>query len=111
MVIEKDLPMKISLNKWYAGEHWSFRKKIKDLYKLCFKGNFREPCEVEYDFEFRSHPLDCTNCVAMVKMIEDCLFQSDGPNIVKSVKISSKKGVKDKVTIKIWTLSDGSNKK
>ena len=36
----KGLP-KISLNKWYAGTHWTKRKKIKDEYKKIIKNQFK----------------------------------------------------------------------
>jgi len=100
----KGLP-KISLNDWYSGTHWSERKRIKDIYKLIIrsqvKEKFTEPCEVDYLFEFQSKPLDCSNAVAMLKMIEDCLFPKDGIKVVRRIGIISRKGTKDKVTIQI----------
>jgi hypothetical protein len=103
-IIIEGLP-KISLNEWYAGTHWSERKRIKDVYKLIIRSRhiepFTEPCDVEYLFEFQSKPLDCSNCVAMLKMIEDCLFPKDGIKVVRSIKLISRKGMKDKVTIQI----------
>lgn len=103
-----DLP-KISLNEWYAGSHWSVRKKLKDKYKaLVYKETkYKEtkPCECEYIFEFVSHPLDCTNCVAMAKMIEDIILPKDDISIVKSVKLTSLKGTENKVTLLIrWII-------
>ena len=102
MVIQKDLPIKVSLNQWYAGIHWTKRKKIKDVYALVFKGNYTKPCDVDYDFTFKSRPLDCSNCMAMVKMIEDCLFPDDSNKVVKSIRITSNKGDKDTVKISIY---------
>ena len=100
----KDLP-KISLNDWYSGTHWSERKRIKDAYKLTIrsqvKEKFTEPCDVEYTFTFKSKPLDCSNTVAMLKMIEDCLFPNDGIKVVRSIKLTSRKGIEDTVTIQI----------
>jgi hypothetical protein len=100
----KDLP-KISLNEWYAGTHWSERKRIKDVYKLIIRSKnlpkFTEPCEVDYLFTFQSRPLDCSNCVAMLKMIEDCLFPKDGIKVVRRIGITSRKGIEDTVTIQI----------
>jgi hypothetical protein len=96
---------KISLNEWYAGCHWTERKRIKDTYKIIIYSQMGHkelsPCDCEYDFEFKSHPLDCSNTVAMAKMIEDCLFQKDGIKVVRSIKLTSCKGEKDKVTVKI----------
>jgi len=39
--------------------------------------------------------------VAMVKLVEDIIFESDSPKIVKSVTLLSTKGKSDKLTIKI----------
>jgi hypothetical protein len=109
MITFKGLP-KISLNEWYSGAHWSERKKIKDAYKWIIrsqvKEKFTESCEVEYIFTFKSRPLDCSNCVAMAKMIEDCLFPKDDIKVVKSMKLTSKKGKEDKVTINILACTN-----
>ena len=102
-----DLP-KISNNQFYAGVHWSTRKKIKDNFALIVlaqlrdqtsRRNFTKPCKVEYIFEFKSKPLDCSNAVGMVKLIEDILFPDDSPKIVQEIKVSSLKSVEDKVTV------------
>lgn len=110
-IILKDLP-KISLNKWYSGNHWSARKRMKDIYKLIVWSQFKhvlskdKQYEVEYIFYFKSNPLDVSNCVAMVKLIEDVIFEDDKYNIVLSIKISSNKSKKkmDYVLIKINEL-------
>lgn len=106
IIILNDLP-KISLNKWYAGSHWTKRKKIKDSYTLLIKSmtglvfsktNFYE---VDYLFEFANSPLDASNCSAMVKLIEDVIFESDSYKVVRSISIKSRRGKKNKVTIKV----------
>jgi len=103
-ILEFQLP-KISLNEWYAGSHWSNRTKIKDTYKVLIasvtKHKFSQPCTVEYHFTFKSRPLDCSNAVAMLKMIEDCLFPDDGYKIVQGLNITSRKAKTESVTIKI----------
>jgi hypothetical protein len=102
----KGLP-KISLNQWYAGGHWTKRTKIKSDYiyiiKSQFKGQFKKDkqYEVEYRFCFKNNPLDASNCVAMVKLIEDIIFEDDKHDIIKSIKISSEKGKDDLVQIEI----------
>lgn len=107
MKIELKGLTKISLNKWYSGEHWSKRKKLKDQYKLLIKSQFKQVLlksntyEVEYIFTFRIRPLDASNCVAMVKLIEDVIFEDDNYKIVESITIKSRKGVEDSVEIKI----------
>lgn len=109
IIILYDLP-KISLNEWYAGSHWSRRTKIKDTYKLIIKSQCKEvfsksnQYDCSYDFTFKNNPLDASNCIAMVKMIEDIIFESDGYKIVKSIKITSDKGLKDEVEINIFKL-------
>lgn len=105
-IILKDLP-KVSLNVWYSSKHWSFRKKLKDNYTLIVKSQFKEVLpasnsyDTEYHFTFKSRPLDASNCVAMVKMIEDIIFDSDGYKVIKSILITSSKGAEDSVQIKI----------
>ena len=105
-IILKDLP-KVSLNVWYSSKHWSFRKKLKDNYTLIVKSQFKDVLpasnsyDTEYHFTFKSRPLDASNCVAMVKMIEDIIFESDGYKVIKSILITSTKGAEDMVEIKI----------
>lgn len=101
-IILYDLP-KVSANQFYAGVHWSKRKKLKDTYKLLIrsqtKQKFIKPCNVEYRFMFKNKPLDCSNTNGMLKMIEDCLFDDDSINVVKSISMTSLKGSFDKVEI------------
>ena len=98
---------KISLNKWYAGMHWTKRKKIKDNYTQIVRSQFSSllsrdnTYKVEYHFTFKSRPLDASNCVAMVKMIEDIIFETDSYKVVTEIVITSSKGLEDKVTIKV----------
>ena len=105
-IILKDLP-KVSLNVWYSSKHWSFRKKLKDNYTLIVKSQFKEVLpasssyDTEYHFTFKLRPLDASNCVAMVKMVEDIIFESDGYKVIKSILITSSKGAEDMVEIKI----------
>ena len=106
IILLKDLP-KISLNKWYAGMHWTKRKKIKDNYTQIVSSQFSKilskdrTYQVEYHFTFKSRPLDASNCVAMVKMIEDIIFETDSYKVVTELVITSSKGLEDKVQIKI----------
>jgi len=105
-IILTDLP-KISLNKWYAGMHWTKRKKMKDSYTQIVRSQFREVLpkdksySVEYNFTFKSRPLDASNCVAMVKMVEDIIFEDDSYKIISSILISSGKGDRDTLEINI----------
>ena len=97
---------KISLNTWYASEHWSARKKIKDSYIWIIKSQFKNVIpigqyEVEYDFTFKSKPLDASNCIAMTKMCEDIIFQDDKWDIIQKLSITSKKGIEDLLIITI----------
>lgn len=98
---------KVSLNKWYAGEHWTKRKRIKDDYKLLVKSKFKHVFHalgqyaVEYTFYFKGKPLDASNCVAMVKLIEDIIFVDDKWDVVTEITIRSIKSKEEKVIIKI----------
>ena len=101
MIRIKNLP-KISLNKWYAGTHWTARKKIKDAYKKLISHKVEDgEYDVEYTFYFKSRPLDATNTIAMAKMIEDIIFKNDSYKKIKSVKLKSRKGESDYVEI-VW---------
>jgi hypothetical protein len=101
---------KISLNKWYAGEHWTVRNKLKETYIWIIKSQFKavlskkDVYECEYTFTFKSKPLDASNTIAMVKMIEDIIFEDDKWDIVTKISISSKKGTEDLVNIEIHVL-------
>jgi len=102
----KDLP-KVSLNQWYSGKHWGKRSNLKKSYKIHIKSQCSrvfpkdQKYIVTYAFEFESYPLDASNCVGMLKMIEDVLFEKDDWNIVDIGGITSRKGKENKVTIKI----------
>lgn len=111
--VEFLLPKKISTNKIYSGCHWSVRAKHKDMFVWAFievasKIPQMNSCDIEFNYEFKSRPLDCDNCVYMSKLIIDCLrhynkIKDDTPDVVKSIKITSCKGKDDKVLIKITT--------
>lgn len=111
-LVFKDLP-KVSNNKFYAGMHWVKRKELKDnfsniiavlTYKQSRKRKFTKPCRVKYIFEFVKNPLDASNCVGMLKMIEDVLFPDDSPKIIKGLEIISLKSKEDKVIVIIETI-------
>lgn len=108
-VILKNLP-KISLNEWYAGSHWTKRQEIKDQYKLIIRNQFKNVLSkdnyyhVNYDFRFKSKPLDATNCVAMLKLIEDLIFEDDSYKIIHYISITSTKYLYDEVVINIKTF-------
>ena len=90
------------MNKWYAGTHWTARKKIKDAYKKLIKHKVEDgEYDVEYTFYFKSRPLDATNTIAMAKMIEDIIFKNDSYKKIKSVTLKSRKSKNDYVEI-VW---------
>ncbi|MCK5605324.1 hypothetical protein KAR91_25755 [Candidatus Pacearchaeota archaeon] len=110
-LILKDLP-KISLNLWYSGTHWSKRKEIKDNYHWLIKSQFKhvfskdKQYEVDYVFYFKGAPLDVTNCAAMVKLIEDIIFQDDNWKIINKITISSRKAKnKQRVEINVTEIN------
>lgn len=109
IVVLKDLP-KHSLNDIYAGKHWTKRKKIKDSYKLIIKSQFKhlfsklETYSVSYDFRFKTRPLDVSNTVYMLKLIEDIIFEDDTYKIIPELNIKSSKCTEDCVIITVNKL-------
>lgn len=101
-----DLP-KISLNKWYAGIHWSERSKVKNKYHEAVPTltNVHYPVEVDYDFYFKGNPLDSTNAVAMCKLIEDVLFdKNDAWDKIWIGHVRCFKGDRDTVIVTVRNL-------
>lgn len=107
-IIIHNLP-KLSLNKVYSGVHWTQRKKDKDTYALIVKSQFKEVLSkeneyrVHYEFNFKNKPLDISNCVYMLKLLEDIIFEDDTYKIVKELKITSLKAKEDFVRITVNT--------
>ena len=108
-IILKGLP-KHSLNKIYSGVHWLKRKKDKDVYSLLIKNQFKgvltsdKVYSVQYTFYFKSKPLDVSNTVYMLKMIEDVIFQDDTYKIIPELTIKSLKAKEDLVKIVITEI-------
>ena len=114
MIFEITPVPKISTNKIYAGLHWSKRKAIAADYHLSVLSEVRKrklsqygmPVAIFFTFSFKGKLLDCSNCTFMAKMIEDGLvcagiIKDDSPKYVEEIRIVSKKGEKDIVTIEI----------
>ena len=111
MNIKIPLPEKVSANTIYAGQHWSKRKKLADLYHQSLLEHRNKkiksyPVEITYIFNFKSKPLDTTNCMYMAKMLEDSLvlngvIENDSPEYVSFTGIYSQKGERDEVEINI----------
>lgn len=99
---------KHSLNEIYAGKHWTKRKKIKDAYKLIIQNQFKEVLSKDktyrvcYHFNFNKSPLDVSNTVYMLKMIEDIIFEDDSYKIITDISIKVSKANNDFVNIKIF---------
>ena len=104
------IPEKISLNKIYAGVHWSKRKEWKDDYYYAvlaakiapYSGQF--PIHARYHFKLTGKALDASNCAFMVKCVEDALVSAgiipdDTPKYIASVRLSSEKGKVDEVEV------------
>lgn len=85
------------MNAYYAGKHWSIRKRDADfwhmLVKSCLDGQevrrtpFKRPVIISFWFNDR---LDCSNHGVMIKMIEDGmkgrLIQDDSRKYVKGIE-------------------------
>ena len=109
VIVLQDLP-KHSLNEIYAGIHYRTRKKHKDTFKLIVKNQFKhvfsrdKRYRVSYVFEWCKRPLDASNCVYMLKMIEDIIFEDDNYKIIPELNIKSVKAKTDQIIIKIQQL-------
>lgn len=87
-----------SLNAYYAGKHWSVRKKDAEFWHLLVLEAIHKtrqpitmasvPVTITVLF---NDGLDCSNHAAMVKMIEDALkdkiIKDDSPKYVKGIYI------------------------
>lgn len=66
----------ISLNSWYSSKHWSNRNKQKSDWHSFFKQFIHEPYpyfeRYNITLEFNSR-LDPSNCITMIKLLEDTL--------------------------------------
>jgi hypothetical protein len=100
---------KVSLNQWYSGQHWKKRKEIKDIYAKFIASvhpeKYTKRCDTTYIFEWKTRSLDPSNCMAMIKLIEDSLFPDDSYKIIRWLNIHCRrvaKGVKhDRIIISI----------
>lgn len=103
-LIFNDLP-KVSNNQFYAGVHWAARKQMKDRYYRFITAvhpeKFVDPCFVFYIFQWKSRSLDPSNCIGMIKMIEDCLFPSDSYKVIKGLWTECVRGKRDRVILYI----------
>ncbi|MFA6570774.1 MAG: hypothetical protein WCT77_06000 [Bacteroidota bacterium] len=101
-IVYCDLP-KISLNKWYAGTHWTQRDKLKQQYKRIIKQeSVKFPIIVTYKFYFKSRPLDADNCIAMIKLITDCAFTNDTNKMIAIGGIYSYKSTNKQDYVEIF---------
>lgn len=115
---EFELLGRFSNNKLYGGLHWSTRAKVaREWHEFYFylakeqgaKLIEHYPVSVTYEFHFRNQPMDSSNCVGMVKLIEDALkgvlWTDDDPRHINKLTIvvapELQKGFKEKVVIKI----------
>jgi predicted nuclease of restriction endonuclease-like RecB superfamily len=66
----------VSLNKFFAGKHWTIRNKIKDQFHVLFgqllskKYNMVDKYSVTLEYNSR---LDPTNTIILIKIAEDYL--------------------------------------
>lgn len=109
-----DLP-KISLNQWYSGISWKTRKRQKDTFAFLVRSRCKhffkkdKVYRVSYSFYFKSKPLDTSNCVGMLKMIEDVLFEDDTYKIIPEINVKSIKSNRDRVVIEVLEYTHNEN--
>lgn len=95
--IEIQLPPPPSLNKFYAGKHWGYRKKMADEYKGLVKEALAAFDPIHFSI-FRldiyyNHRYDCDNAILCSKFVADALVsegfvENDTPTYFKSIKIT-----------------------
>ena len=70
----------LSLNKWYANRHWSFRKKEKDFWASLFLKLLPKRTKTIDKYiitlKFNSR-LDASNTVPMIKILEDTMKKNN----------------------------------
>jgi hypothetical protein len=115
MTFTVPIPEKVSLNKIYAGIHFSKRSEHKDAYYLSvlsarvprYTGSY--PVAMHYHFRLHGTRLDISNHAYMLKMTEDALvhtkiIEEDDPKYVRQITVTADKAGKDEeetVTITI----------
>lgn len=115
MLFSIEIPEKVSLNRIYAGVHFTVRAEHKDDWYFSvletkpkkYKGDF--PIEMHYHFKTSGSPLDISNHAYMVKMCEDALvackvIPDDTQEYVSKISITAeqiKKGEKQIVEVTI----------
>lgn len=83
-----------SLNKFYAGPHWTFRSKEKTKWRAIIMD------QLDYDFIFESciitakvnYRYDLDNCIMAIKFTQDALVEAgmihdDNKKFIKAVRI------------------------
>lgn len=96
--------MKFSLNKVWGWVHWGIRSKARNLWHEAVEiaiseyhlNPISQPVELTTNFYFKTRYLDCSNCSAMHKMIEDWMvenwiFANDTNDYIECIHLSSKK--------------------
>lgn len=108
-----------SMNQYWAGRHWTWRKQIADKWHLLFLAAFRSaklPKKLKWPIainttEFCKGPVrDADNAVIANKLCQDTLVQhgylpDDGPMYVPTVILNTQKGKQNKTVIVIMELS------
>ena len=86
----------VSLNDWYSGKHWSYRKKMKDEWMKFLFVQFSSVPKVQFDKYqveiFHNTRLDCDNLVTISKVLNDFMKKNgwcieDGKKFYKKMSI------------------------
>lgn len=111
MIIDIDLPLKISTNEIYGGKHWKKRKDdAEHFHSLLYEHKDEQipdsdfPVHLTFVFTFKGRALDWSNCSYMAKMLEDGMIHmgmipNDSPKYVSGGTIITQRGDKDSVKI------------
>ena len=90
---EKNTP---SLNQWYEGKHWAYRKKTKDQWSFRFMSLLschHKKCFQTYKLTVQYNSrIDPSNIITVVKMLEDVMKKQkwiidDSPKYCKQINI------------------------
>ena len=77
---------------------WAIKSQFKHVFPKTGK------YIVSYEFFYRVRPLDVSNTIAQVKLVEDIIFEDDRWDIIEKIEISSRKADKDYIRIVVTEL-------
>ena len=77
----------------------NYKTIIKSQCKTLFPSD--KNYNVDYTFFFKKNPLDASNTTAMLKLIEDILFENDSYKVIHRISTQSIKDKNERVEINV----------